>query len=91
MDERDGAMSSSRENTLQGVVAMIGLYPSCPLQSRIKTYVLSFEYHSQNVPLPTVKLLHGAIFQPAIPETWQNVFTLLSVRTRLVNFWFLLY
>ena len=34
------------------------------------------ENHPQNVPLPvpTPKMHHGAIFQPAMPETWQEWF-----------------
>ena len=37
-----------------------------------KTFLPSFEKHSQNVPLHTPKLLYGAIFPPATPETWQE-------------------
>ena len=33
-----------------------------------KTFLLSFENHSQNVPLPNPKMHYGAIFQPAIPR-----------------------
>ena len=40
----------------------------------VKTFLLSFENHSQNVPLPTPKLHCCAIFQPAIPESWQECF-----------------
>ena len=39
-----------------------------------KTFLLSFENHSQNVPLPTQKIHYGAIFQPAIPKTRQECF-----------------
>ena len=44
------------------------------IQSCVKTFLLSFENHSQHVLLPTPKLHYGAIFQPAIPETWQECF-----------------
>ena len=39
-----------------------------------KTFLLSFDNHSQNVPLPTPKLHYSAIFKPAIPQTWQECF-----------------
>ena len=42
--------------------------------SCVKTCVLSFENHSQNVPLLTTKLHYHTIFQPAIPKTWQECF-----------------
>ena len=41
-------------------------------QSCVKTFLLSYENHSKNVPLPTPKLHNGAIFQQAIPETGQE-------------------
>ena len=44
------------------------------IQSLVKTFLLSSENQSQNVPLPTPKLHHGAIFQQAIPKTWQEFF-----------------
>ena len=31
--------------------------------------------YPQNVLLPTQKLHYGTIFQPAIPETWQDFLT----------------
>ena len=48
------------------------------VQSREKTFLICFENHSQNVPLPTPKMHYSAIFQPAIPKTCQECFTLLS-------------
>ena len=47
------------------------------IQSFVKSIPLSFENHNQNVLLPTPKLYYGAIFHPAIPETWQDCFTLI--------------
>ena len=41
-------------------------------QSCVKKVLLRFENHSQNVLLPIPKLHHGAIFQQAIPKTWQQ-------------------
>ena len=56
------------------------------VQSCVKTFLLSFEIHSQNIPLPTPKVHHGAIFQPAIPETWQeSFFTTLYLALYMVN------
>ena len=46
-----------------------------------KISLLSSKNHPQNVPPPTTKLQYGAIFQPAIPETWQECFY-----TTLYNF-----
>ena len=48
--------------------------------SGVKTFLLSFKNHSQNVLLLTPKLHCGTIFQPAIPET-RNVFTLLYTQS----------
>ena len=45
------------------------------LQSCVKPFLLSFENHFQNVPLPNPKMHYCTIFQPAIPETWQKCFT----------------
>ena len=44
------------------------------VHSCVKTFPPSIENHPQNVPLPvpTPKMHHGAIFQPAMPETWQE-------------------
>ena len=36
--------------------------------------MLSFDNHPLNVPLSTLKMHYGAIFQPAIPEPWQACF-----------------
>ena len=44
------------------------------VQSCAKTLLLSFKNHSENVPLPTPKMHYGAIFQNAIPKTWQECF-----------------
>ena len=44
------------------------------IQCCVKTFLLSFENRSQNVPLPTQKLQYGTIFQPAIHKTWQDCF-----------------
>ena len=46
--------------------------PYFPVQSCVKTLLLSVENRTQNVPLPTPKLHYGAIFQPTIPKTWQE-------------------
>ena len=51
-------------------IDMVGVYE----QSWVKTLLLSFDNHAQNVPLPTPKLRYGTIFQPAIPETLQKCF-----------------
>ena len=40
------------------------------VQSCVKTFLPSFE--NQNVPLPTPNMHYGALFQPAIPKTWQD-------------------
>ena len=39
-----------------------------------KKTLTSFENQPQNVPLPTLKLHNGSIFQLAIPKTWQECF-----------------
>ena len=44
------------------------------LQSRVKTFLPSFENQCQNVPLPTPKLHYGEIFHLAIPKTWEECF-----------------
>ena len=44
------------------------------LLSCVKTFLISSEGNPQNVPLPTPKLHNDAIFQPAIPKTWQECF-----------------
>ena len=44
------------------------------LQSCVKTCLLSSENRLQNVLLPISKMHSGAIFQPAIPKTWQTCF-----------------
>ena len=46
------------------------------VQSCVKTFLLSFENHSKSSTFHT-KLHYGTIFRPAIPETWQECFTLL--------------
>ena len=51
--------------------------PVCTIQSCVKTFLLSFENHTQKVLLHIPKLHYGAIFQPSIPETLQKCFTLL--------------
>ena len=43
-------------------------------QSGVKTVLLGFENHSQNVPQPNPKMHSDAIFQPSVPETWQECF-----------------
>ena len=45
------------------------------VQSCVKPFLPSSENHSQNVPLPTLSMHYGAIFQPAIPKPDRNVFT----------------
>ena len=40
-----------------------------------KHFLLNYENHYQNVQLLTPKMHYGAIFQPAIPRTWQKCFT----------------
>ena len=47
--------------------------PIC-VQSCAKKGLLSFENHSQNVPLPTPKFHYAAIFQPSIPGNWSECF-----------------
>ena len=47
-------------------------YYSIGPNGAVKTFELSSENHPQNVPLHNPKLHYGAIFQPAIPETWQE-------------------
>ena len=44
------------------------------VQGSVKTSLLCFEHHSQSVAMPTPKMPYGAIFQPAISETWQECF-----------------
>ena len=43
-------------------------------ESCMKTFLLGSENPLQNVSLPTLKLHCGAIFQPAIFKTWQELF-----------------
>ena len=43
--------------------------PIKKVQSCVNLFLLSFENHSQNVPLPTPKLYYGAIFQLDFPKT----------------------
>ena len=52
------------------------------LQSCVKTFLLSLENHSQNVPLTTLKLQYDAICPPAILKPGRNVFTLLCTSPR---------
>ena len=42
--------------------------------SLVTTFLLSFENDCQYLPPPTSKLHYGAVFQPAIPKTWQECF-----------------
>ena len=39
------------------------------IQNCKKAFPLSSKNHSQDVPLLTPKMQHGALFQPAIPDT----------------------
>ena len=48
-----------------------GPHKRVTIQSCVKTFPLSFENRAQNDPLLTQKLHSAALFQPAIPETWQ--------------------
>ena len=43
-------------------------------QSCVKTFLVSSENQTQNVPQSTPKMHYGAIFQPAIPATWRECF-----------------
>ena len=56
---------------MTGVQLCFGIFG---LQSCVKTFLLNFENHSKHDTLPTLKLHFGTIFQPAIPETWQECF-----------------
>ena len=47
---------------------------SMHVSSCVETFLLSSENHPQNFPLPTPNLHYGAIFPPAISETWQECF-----------------
>ena len=44
------------------------------VQSWVKTFLLSSDNHHQYVPLLTPKMHFGTLFQPSIPETWQELF-----------------
>ena len=55
------------------------LYATVIVQSCVKTFLIRFENHFQNVPLPTPKWNHCTTFQPFIPKTWQEcLYTTLS-------------
>ena len=47
------------------------------IQSCVKTFLLSSENHPQKVLLLPQNMHYDALFQPPIPETWQECFTLL--------------
>ena len=56
------------------------------VQSRVKTFLRSFENRSQNVPLSTPELHYGPIFQLAISETWHEYFyTTMCTLPKAVN------
>ena len=44
------------------------------VHSCVKTLLLSFENHSQNAMLPTLKLQDGAIYLPGVPKTCLECF-----------------
>ena len=52
-------------------IGIVGIFCQ-EVQSSVKTLRLSSENHLQNVLLPTSKLHYDVIFQPAMPETWQE-------------------
>ena len=56
---------------MEGLKLQLGIEIGHEIQSCAKTFLLSVHNHSQNVPLTTTKLhCGGAIFQPAIPESF---------------------
>ena len=57
----------------------------CNLQSCVKTSLQSLLNHSQNIPLPILKIHCDAIFQPAIPQTWSGMSLRYSVKLRRSN------